>query len=165
MAVENQCCCAKTNEAELYPELEKIITEHHGKPEDLIMVLHKAQNLFGYLPRKAQEMVAEGLGVSLNEVYGVITFYAFFSTVPKGRHSIKVCLGTSCYVRGGQRVIEKIKKELSLKVGGTTEDRRYSLDVVRCIGACGLSPAMLVDNDVYGRVKTTKLAEILERYE
>lgn len=165
MAVENQCCCAQTNEAELYPELEKIIAEHQGKPEDLIMVLHKAQNLFGYLPRKVQEMVAEGLGVSLNEVYGVITFYAFFSTVPKGRHSVKVCLGTACYVRGGQRVIEKIKKELSLKVGGTTEDRRYSLDVVRCIGACGLSPAMLVNDDVYGRVKITKLAEILERYE
>jgi NADH:ubiquinone oxidoreductase subunit E len=161
---EHQCLCAQKSEEELYPDLDKIIDEHRGKPEDLIMVLHKAQNLFGYLPRKVQEKVALGLNVSLNEVYGVITFYAFFTTVPKGRHSIRVCLGTACYVRGGQGVIEKIKKDLSIKVGGTTEDRRYSLDVVRCIGACGLAPAMLINDDVYARVKPAKLTEILEKY-
>ncbi len=165
MAAENECQCAQAQEEELYPRLEEIIAEHKGRPQDLIMALHKAQNLFGYLPRKVQEMVAEGLNVSLNEVYGVITFYNFFSTVPTGRHSVKVCLGTACYVRGGQAVLEKAEKELGIKNGGTTEDRRYSLGVVRCIGACGLAPAMLINDDVYGRVKTTKIMEVLEKYE
>ncbi len=165
MSAEDQCQCAQTQEEELYPRLEEIITGHKGKSEDLIMVLHKAQNLFGYLPKKAQEMVADGLNVSLNEVYGVITFYNFFSTVPQGRHSVKVCLGTACYVRGSQKILEKTEKELAIKVGGTTDDRRYSLDVVRCIGACGLAPAMLIDDDVYGRVKTTNAMEIIEKYE
>jgi NADH:ubiquinone oxidoreductase subunit E len=165
MSAENQCHCAETQEEELYSRLQEFIVEHKGRPQDLIMVLHKAQGLFGYLPRKAQELVAEGLNVSLNEVYGVVTFYNFFSTVPQGRHSVKVCLGTACYVRGSQKILEKTEKELGIKVGGTTEDRRYSLDVVRCIGACGLAPAMLVDEDVYGRVKTTNAMEIVEKYE
>ncbi|MBA4389842.1 MAG: NAD(P)H-dependent oxidoreductase subunit E [Syntrophus sp. (in: bacteria)] len=165
MAAENQCNCVQTQEEDLYPRLNEIIGEHKGKPEDLIMVLHKAQNLFGYLPKKVQEMVAEGLNMSINEVYGVITFYNFFSTVPQGKHSVKVCLGTACYVRGSQKVLEKTEKALGIKVGGTTDDRRYSLGVVRCIGACGLAPAMLVDEDVYGRVKTTNAMEIIEKYE
>ena len=160
----DECMCAQLSEEELYPRLELIIDEHRGKPHELIMALHKAQNLFGYLPRKVQHIVAEGLKVSLNEIYGVITFYSFFSTVPKGRHSVKVCLGTACYVRGGQQTLERVGKELGTKVGDTTEDRRYSLDVVRCIGACGLAPAMLVDDDVYGRVKSTKIMEILDQY-
>jgi NADH:ubiquinone oxidoreductase subunit E len=165
MSAENQCHCIEVTEEELYPKLEDIIANHQGRPNELIMVLHKAQNLFGYLPRKAQVMISEGLNVPLSEIYGVITFYSFFSTVPKGKHSIKVCLGTACYVRGGQQTLSKVGKDLGIKVGGTTEDRRYSLDVVRCIGACGLAPAMLVDEDVYGRVKTTKIMEILDQYE
>lgn len=162
---ENQCNCAEMEEEALYPQLVEIIAQHSNRSEDLIMVLHKAQNLFGYLPRKVQEMVAEGLNVSLNEVYGVITFYNFFSIVPQGRHSVKVCLGTACYVRGSQEVLDKAERELGIKVGGTTDDRRYSLDVVRCIGACGLAPAMLVDNDVYGRVKSTNVMDVIEKYE
>jgi NADH:ubiquinone oxidoreductase subunit E len=162
--VNHECQCAQLSEEELYPKLETIIDEHRGKPHELIMALHKTQNLFGYLPSKAQKIIGEGLKVSLNEIYGVITFYSFFSTVPKGRHSVKVCLGTACYVRGGQQTLEKVSKEIGTDVGGTTEDRRYSLDVVRCIGACGLAPAMLVDDDVYGRVKNTKIMEILDQY-
>ena len=165
MTTENTCNCAEMQEEELYPKLDAVIAEHKGKPEDLIMVLHKAQGLFGYLPKKVQERVAEGLKVSLNEVYGVITFYNFFSTVPQGRHSVKVCLGTACYVRGSQEILGKAQKELGIEVGGTTDDRRYSLDVVRCIGACGLAPAMLIDDDVYGRVKSTNLVNIIEKYE
>lgn len=165
MGNEHQCHCAETNEEELYPKLEEIIEQHARRPQDLIMVLHKAQNLFGYLPKRVQEMVADGLNVSLNEIYGVITFYNFFSTVPQGRNSVKVCLGTACYVRGSQALLDKTEKELGIKVGGTTEDRRYSLDVVRCIGACGLAPAMLVNDDVYGRVKTTTVMDIIESYE
>ena len=130
---------------------------HHGAAQ--------GPESFGYLPKKVQQIVAEGLGLSLSEVYGVVTFYSFFSTFPKGRNSVKVCLGTACYVRGSQRALSKVEDGLGVKVGGTTEDRRYSLDVVRCIGACGLAPAILVNDDVYGRVKTTKVMEILDRYE
>lgn len=165
MPDEHRCVCADTQEEELYPKLTEIVEANRGKPENLIMVLHKAQNLFGYLPKRVQQVVAEGLGLSLSQVYGVVTFYSFFSTSPKGRNTVKVCLGTACYVRGGQQALSKVEDELSVKVGGTTEDRRYSLDVVRCIGACGLAPAILVNDDVYGRVKTTKVMEILDRYE
>ena len=165
MSEEHKCACAESQEEELYPKLAEIIAENKGRSENLIMVLHKAQNLFGYLPKKVQQLVADGLGLSLSEVYGVVTFYSFFSTAPKGRNSVKVCLGTACYVRGGQQTLGRVEDELKVKVGGTTDDRRYSLDVVRCIGACGLAPAILVNDDVYGRVKTTKVMEILDRYE
>ncbi len=162
---EKHCQCAEIQEDELYPRLDEIINEHKGKPEDLIVVLHKAQNPFGYLPGPVQEKVSEGLNVSISEVCGVITFYNLFTTVPQGRHSVKVCLGTACYVRGSQKILEKAEKELGVKTGGTTADRRFSLGVVRCIGACGLAPAMLVDEDVYGRVKTTNVMETIEKYE
>jgi NADH:ubiquinone oxidoreductase subunit E len=152
-------------EEDLYPKLAQIVEENKGKPENLIMVLHQAQNLFGYLPKRVQQMVAEGLNLSVAEVYGVVTFYSFFSTAPKGRNSVKVCLGTACYVRGGQQTLAKVEEELKVKVGGTTDDRKFSVDVVRCIGACGLAPAILVNEDVYGRVKTTKVMEILDTYE
>ncbi len=156
---------AEPSEESLFQELDGIIGRNREKPGALILVLHQAQNLFGYLPRRVQVRIAEGLGVPLSEVSGVVTFYSFFTMVPKGRHNVKVCLGTSCYVRGGQRIITDLQKKLSIGVGGTTEDRRFSLEVVRCIGACGLSPAMTVGNDVFGRVKTTKLEEILEKYQ
>jgi NADH:ubiquinone oxidoreductase subunit E len=152
------------SEEKLYEPLKKIIAEYQGKPGALILALHKAQTLFGYLPREVQRMIADGLNIPLSEVSGVVTFYSFFTTVPKGRHSIKVCLGTSCYVRGGQRVLGDLEKKLGIPVGGTTEDRRFSLEIVRCIGACGLSPALTIGEDVFGRVKNTKLAEILEKY-
>lgn len=151
-------------EEKLYLELQKILNEYKDKPGSLILVLHRAQTLFGYLPRRVQQIVAEGLNIPLSEVAGVVSFYSFFTMVPKGRHSIKVCLGTSCYVRGGQRVLGELQKNLGIQVGETTEDRRFSLEVVRCIGACGLSPAITIGDDVYGRVKSTKLEEILRKY-
>jgi len=152
-------------ETQHYEELTKIIAEYRGKPGALILVLHKAQTLFGYLPRQVQRQIADGLEIPLGEVAGVVSFYSFFTMIPKGRHGIKVCLGTSCYVRGGQRLLGELQKKLGVPVGGTTDDRRFSLEVVRCIGACGLSPAMTVGEDVFGRVKNTKLGEILERYD
>ena len=148
-----------------YEELTKIIAEYREKPGALILVLHKAQNLFGYLPRQVQRKIADGLDIPLSEVAGVVSFYSFFTMVPKGRHGINVCLGTSCYVRGGQRLLGEVQKKLGVPVGGTTDDRRFSLEVVRCIGACGLSPAMTVGEDVFGRVKNNKLGEILEKYD
>jgi len=163
--MSTECQCAQIQEENLYPEIERLINQHRGKAEDLIVVLHKAQGIFGYLPRKALEMISEGLNVSINEVYGVVTFYNFFSTHPTGRNNVKVCLGTACYVRGGQTILKQAEKDLGIKEGETTEDRRYSLGVVRCIGACGLAPAILVNHDVYGKVKKTKVMEILEKYE
>ena len=151
-------------EEQHYEELKKIIAEYRGKPGALILVLHKAQTLFGYRPRRVQQQIADGLDIALSEVAGVVTFYSFFTMVPKGRHGVKVCLGTSCYVRGGQRLLGELQKKLGVPVGGTTDDRRFSLEVVRCIGACGLSPAMTVGEDVFGRVKTNKVGEILEKY-
>jgi NADH:ubiquinone oxidoreductase subunit E len=164
MEAEQHCQCVQ-DEERLYEKLKEIIAANTGRSENLIMVLHEAQTLFGYLPREVQLMVAEGLGMSVSQVHGVITFYSFFSTSPKGRNNIKVCLGTACYVRGGQQTLSKVEADLGIKVGDTTDDRRYSLDVVRCIGACGLAPAVLVNDDVHGRVKTTKVMEILDRYE
>jgi NADH:ubiquinone oxidoreductase subunit E len=160
-----QAALAEPAETQRYEELTKIIAEYKGKPGGLILVLHKAQNLFGYLPRQVQRQIADGLDIPLSEVAGVVTFYSFFTMVPKGRHGIKVCLGTSCYVRGGQRLLGELQKKLGVPVGGTTDDRRFSLEVVRCIGACGLSPAMTVGKDVFGRVKNNKLGGILEKYD
>lgn len=164
--MENQgCACAPVNEEELYPRIDEVIKQHLGDKNALIMVLHSAQSLLGYLPRRVQEMVSEGLDLPLSEVYGVASFYAFFSMVPKGRHQIKVCLGTACYVRGGQKIIEHLEKGLGVRVGDTTKDRRYSLNEVRCVGACSIAPAVLINDDVYAQVDPVKVNEIIEKYE
>lgn len=128
-------------------------------------MLHGVQEEIGYLPREVQEYVAEQLGLPVGNVESVISFYSFFTTVPRGRHLIKVCQGTACYVRGGKRVLEAVVKHCGCEVGETSPDMRYSVDIVRCVGACGLSPVMTVGEDIYERVKPTKVAEILNKYE
>ncbi len=158
------CSCAPVNEDELYPKIEEFIARHRGNKNSLIMVLHKAQSLFGYLPRRVQEMVAEGLDVPLSEVYGVASFYAFFTFRPRGRHGIALCNGTACYVKGSAAVKVRLEQELGIKAGDTTPDRRFSLDVVRCIGCCALAPVMTVDEDVHAGVEPEKVPEILEQY-
>lgn len=145
--------------------LNEIIAKNEGKPESLIEVLNQAQEAFGYIPLEVQAQIAHGLRVSLNRVYGVVTFYNFFTMVPRGKHTIRVCLGTSCYVRGGKRIIETLKNHLKIDDGGTTEDRRFSLEVVRCVGACALSPVVTIDKDTHSHVKVTKIPEILAKYE
>ncbi|TYO94588.1 NADH-quinone oxidoreductase subunit NuoE [Desulfallas thermosapovorans] len=163
--MSHACMCSSPNEEELYPLVDQVIEKYRGNPKELITVLHRIQKLFDYLPRQALEKVSDGLGMSLNEIHGVASFYSFFSMVPKGRHSIKVCLGTACYVKGGQKIVEHLEKKLAVHVGGTTQDRRFSLDEVRCIGACGLAPAVLVNDDVYAKVEPDKVEEILSKYE
>lgn len=161
------CGCAgeeQVSEERLWAGLEKVLEEHRGEPGGLIRVLQKAQDLFGYLPEEVQERVAEGLGLSVSEVHGVVSFYSYFTQVPRGRHTIRVCLGTACYVRGGKKVLEQIQTDLGVEVAGTTADREFSLEVVRCIGACGLAPVLTVDEDVYRRVKPSKTAELLNKY-
>jgi NADH-quinone oxidoreductase subunit E len=168
-AKENQSMDARANastEKELSEELEAIIDPYRGQPTGLIQVLAKAQKQIGYLPRWVQEQVAEGLGLSLQEVYGVATFYAYFSLLPKGRHKVCVCTGTACYVKGSNSVLKTIREAIGIKPGQTTADSRYSLETVRCIGACGLAPAMIADDkDVHGRLTPNQIPDILQRYD
>jgi NADH:ubiquinone oxidoreductase subunit E len=157
-------CTEEVSEEELMVRLEEIIAEYRGKPGALIPVLQIAQAIFGYLPEAALKLIALGLGKSYSEVAGVVSFYSFFSTKPRGKHLIRVCLGTACYVRGGKRVLDALKKELAIDVGDTTEDALFTLEVARCFGACGLAPAMCIDEEVHKRVRPTKIREILKRY-
>jgi NADH:ubiquinone oxidoreductase subunit E len=145
--------------------VDDIIHHYHSKPGSLIPVLEDAQDLLGYLPKSIQTKISRGLGIPLSEVYGVVTFYSFFITVPRGRHTIKCCLGTACYVRGGKKILEKISDTLGIAPGDTTADRRFSLETVRCLGACGLAPVITADDDTFRHVKPTKVAELLEDYE
>lgn len=167
MSEVRACTCAPGTELEdpcRWAKLSEVIEGHKGKPGALIQVLHEAQGIFGYLPLEVQERVADGLDVPLSEVYGVVTFYSYFTMVPRGKHTIRVCLGTACYVRGGRKVMDGLQSRLGIEVQGTTEDRNFSLEVVRCIGACGLSPVMTVGDDIYRRVKPSKVGELLGKY-
>ena len=162
--VLQQCECEQATEEELLVRLDELIESYKGKPGALIPVLQLAQGLFGYLPEVALKRIALGLGKPYSEVAGVVGFYSFFSTVPRGKHVVRVCLGTACYVRGGVNVLDALKKDLGIDVGGTTEDRQFSLEVGRCFGACGLAPVIMIDDDVHHRVKPKRIGAILEQY-
>lgn len=152
-------------EQELKSQVAELIKPFAGCPQELIQALHRAQNTLGYIPKEAQQVVAQTLGVPLSQVYGVVTFYHFFTMHPQGDHTIKACLGTACYVRGARKkVLDTIQKMLGIGPEQTTPDRKFSLSVVRCLGACGLSPAVMIDEDVYGRLTPVRLKEILARY-
>ncbi len=157
-------CAERATDAELWKRLDGVLAEYRGKPGALIPVLQIAQGIFGFLPEKVLKRVALSLGKSYSEVAGVVGFYSFFSTVPRGRHLIRVCLGTACYVRGGKLLLETFKQELGIEVGGTTADGLFSLEVARCFGACGLAPTVMIDEDVLQRVKPMKVRGILEGY-
>jgi len=158
-----ECTCGY-GEDELTKQVDAIIDEHKDNPGSLIQVLTKVQNLVGYLPTWVLIRVAKGLGLSLQEVYGVATFYAFFSLIPRGRHKISVCAGTACYVKGTKKILKALREILGVKEGQTTPDSRFTVETVRCIGACGLAPAMVIDGTVHGKVDPEKLPEILEQY-
>lgn len=149
---------------EIMSKVDEIIASHKEKPGSLIPVLEEVQGVTGYLPVELQEYIALGLKVPACTVYGVVTFYSFFSMVPKGRHNIKVCMGTACYVKGIGEVLNRIRSEFKLAVGKVSEDRRFSLEVVRCLGACGLAPVVVVGGDTHGGVTPDRIVEILERY-
>jgi len=144
--------------------LDHFIDELPTKEDKLITVLHKAQDLIGYLPTKLQSHIAKKLGVPSSKVFGVITFYSFFTTVPKGKYQINVCLGTACFVRGAQDILDEFCRQLNIKVGGTSEDREFSLDALRCVGACGLAPVVSVNGKVYARVKPDDVSRIVAEY-
>lgn len=148
----------------MWKEIDRIIQRNKGKQGALIPVLEECQNVCGYLPFAVQERISEGLNIPGSTIYGVVTFYSFFTMVPKGKHTIKVCLGTACYVRGGKENLESIQDEFRVETGGTTGDLRFSLDSVRCIGACGMAPAMVVDDDTYAQVSRANVMKTLDRY-
>ncbi len=150
---------------EKYSEIANIIDLYKDKEGSLIQILHLAQEINGYLPLDLQTFIAKQMEKPLSEVSGVVTFYSFFSTKPRGRHTIRVCLGTACYVRGGKKIVEGLKDKLGIDIGETTEDGKFTFEVARCIGACGLAPAMMIDDVVYKQVNVNKLNAILSKYE
>lgn len=156
-------CCRVTDEK--YLKLDEVINQYKGKAGALIPVLHQAQLIFGYLPKEVQIRVAEGLGIPLSEVYSVITFYSLFLLQPRGKHTIGVCLGTACYVKGAAEVLKALEENLGIKVGDSTQDGLFTLMQTRCLGACGLAPVLTIGEDVFGRLTPEMLPDILKRYE
>ena len=146
-------------------QLAAVIEKYKDVQGALMPVLQEAQQIYGYLPIEVQIMIAEGLGVSLSEVYGVVTFYAQFSLNPKGQYPISVCMGTACYVKGSQAILDRIQRKLGIEVGGVTPDGRFSLDATRCIGACGLAPVFTIGDDVYGKLTPEEAEAVLAKYE
>ena len=151
-------------EEKLTPELEAFIGEWKSKPGNLIMVLHRVQQTYGYIPREIVFKVSEMLNVPLAKIYGVVTFYNFFKLKKAGRYNIQVCMGTACYLRGGEDIIKELEKILGCGVNCTTEDGLFSIEAVRCLGCCGLAPVMVVSGEVHGKVVASKLPEIIEKY-
>ncbi len=156
------CNCA-TDEQD-FSEIGNVIELYKDKEGNLIQILHAAQQIYGYLPLELQEFIADSLNLPLSKVTGVVSFYSFFSTKPRGRHTVRVCLGTACYVRGGKKIVEALQKSLGVEIGDTTEDGKFTFEVARCIGACGLAPAMMIDEKVYKQVTPQKLGAILAEY-
>ena len=151
--------------ADMWAKIDEIIMANTGTPGAIITVLRECQDVVGYLPVELIDYISDGLNLSRSEVFGVASFYALFSLEPKGRHVIKVCMGTACYVKGIKEVTSRITNEYQIGEGGTTEDRRFSLEAVRCLGACGLAPVVVVDQDTYGAVKADKVIDTIEKYE
>lgn len=155
---------------ELYAQLDAFIEELHISPDDarrkdtLIQVLHKAQGLFGFLPEELQLHIADRFAVSHAEVSGVISFYNYFTTTPKGKYRINVCLGTACYVNGAEKVLQEFERVLGIKAGQVTADGKFSIESLRCVGACGLAPVITINDKVYGKVQPGKAHDILEHY-
>jgi NADH-quinone oxidoreductase subunit E/NADP-reducing hydrogenase subunit HndA len=146
-------------------KIREICASFNNDPQELINVLHKCQEHFGYLPAEVQEVVSNELVVPVAKVYGVVTFYSFFTMTPKGKHPVSICMGTACYVRGAEKVLDEFKKVLGLQVGQTTPDGKFSLSSLRCVGACGLAPVVMIGDKTYGRVAPDDVRNILKEYE
>lgn len=145
-------CNENGADREKYAELDQFIASLPTTKGELIRVLHRAQGIFGYLPKEVQVHVAKKLDLPVSKVYGVVSFYSFFTMKPKGKYDVSVCLGTACYVRGADKILEALTKKIGIGVGDTTEDAKFSLRTLRCVGACGLAPVVMINNKVYGRV-------------
>lgn len=150
---------------EEWEKIDEVIARYKGKHGALIPVLKETQDICGYLPKKVQHRIAEGLRLPPSQVYGVVSFYAFFTTIPRGKHIIRVCLGTACYVKGSKQILENLQRELDVQVGGITKDRKFSLEAVRCLGCCSLAPAIVVDQDTHALVDPYEAINIVRSYE
>ena len=158
------CCCDCNNTMDKYAALQQVIDELKNEPGALMPIMQRAQDIFGYLPEDVQNIIAKGLDIPVSDVYGVATFYAQFNLEPKGKYIISVCLGTACYVKGAQLVLDELEKVLGVPAGSTTPDGLFTLNATRCLGACGLAPVIMVNDDVYGRLTPDQVAGIIEKY-
>lgn len=156
--------CKNRLKEEMFQELQKFIDQLEEKKGALIATLHKAQDIFGYIPQEVQEYIGKELDIPVSEVYGVVTFYSYFTMKPRGKYPISVCLGTACFVKGADRVLNDLEKKLGIKVGETTKDGKFSIDVLRCIGACVLAPVVTIGEDVYGKEEALDVEKLLEKY-
>ncbi len=166
--IESKCvgCNGHAESDAKFAALDDVIAAHKGLEGALIVILHKAQHIFGYLPEEVQRYVAKGLEIPLADVYGVTTFYSYFSLTPRGKYRIAVCMGTACYVRGAGDLVTRFEKELGIKVGQTTADGLFTLEASRCIGACGLAPVLTVGENVHGNiVSAERVPDILRKYQ
>ena len=162
--VMEKCECRELSEEEKYSLVNDVIEEYEKKESNLIQILHMSQAIFGFLSQEVQSFIAEKMDLPISKVSGVVTFYSFFATKPKGEYTVRVCLGTACYVRGGKKILEKLKEHLGIDVGETTKDLKFTLEVMRCLGACGLAPVISVNGKVHKRVNANKVQQILDKY-
>ncbi|MCD7953061.1 MAG: NAD(P)H-dependent oxidoreductase subunit E [Synergistaceae bacterium] len=154
---------SKMEDYELYEKVDNVMDLYGYKQENLIQILHAAQTIFGCVPLELQRFIADALDMTLSEVSGVVSFYSFFSVTPRGEHTIRVCMGTACYVRGGKRIVDHLLKTLNVDLGDTTEDGRFTLEIARCIGSCGLAPALMIDDVIYKQMTPNKVDAVLSR--
>lgn len=159
--MQNEFAQSKKSEFE---QLKTYIDSVKNSQGILMQTLQKAQGIFGYLPLEVQQFISEEINIPLADIYGVVTFYSQFTIEEKGKHKISLCLGTACYVKGSQEIMDKLAEELKVKVGETTEDRMFTLEATRCLGCCGLAPVMMIDDDVYGKMEAKKISQIIEKY-
>ncbi len=164
MSTSEKCSCGNDDEESLIQRLEEIIISYKEKPGALIPVLQATQSLFGYIPKKAIQKISEILNEPMSKIFGVITFYSFFSLKPRGKYLIRVCMGTACYVQGANEVLTALEQQLDVKIGETTEDKAFTLEIGRCFGACGLAPVIMVNDDVHQWVKSSDVAKIIKNY-
>ncbi|GIM28556.1 NADH dehydrogenase [Clostridium polyendosporum] len=157
-------CCSNECIEKKYKELEEFINAQVNKESELIAILHRAQEIFGYLPKEVQVFVAKKLNIPFSKVYGVVTFYSYFSTTAKGKYIINVCTGTACFVRGAGDILEEFEKKLGIKEGQTTHDGKFTIDTLRCVGACGLAPVVLVNGKVYGHFTKNEIDKLIKEY-
>lgn len=145
-------------------KIKNICASHNNEAGEAINILHEVQNTFGYLPAEVQELIAEQVHVSVAHIYGIVTFYSFFTMIPKGEHPMSVCLGTACYVRGSEKILNEFKRQLGIGIGETTTDGKFSINCLRCVGACGLAPVALVGDKVYGKITVEQVKDIIAEY-
>jgi len=149
---------------EEWEKIDQVIARYKGRHGALIPMLKETQEICGYLPKSVQHRIAEGLDLSSSQVYGVVSFYAFFTTIPRGKYIIRLCMGTACYVKGSKQILDHLQRELEVEVGGITRDRRFSLEAVRCLGACGLAPVMIIGHDTFGIIDPGRAIQIVRSY-